>query len=243
MFRTINSLLRSTVLHYGLPITYTYIISNGIPGPGDELCVRSTVTRTELSLGGAELDTKLRAHVRHHIDMWFTSTVDARYQQPRWHEYLEEIGFAEYPELTWEQFLATRYPPSARQQAEERKRQKLNTHRAQVASYHRQERSGDEDRGQQQLQQQQRQGERTEEQARKAIWRENHGEASASVPSLPSDMWAHVHQQTVDEATQLAAWVAWADATLMELGHADLISRLPRSPPSSGGRKPLTLNT
>ena len=27
-----NNLLRSTVLHCGLPITYTYIISNGIPG-------------------------------------------------------------------------------------------------------------------------------------------------------------------------------------------------------------------
>ena len=32
LFRTIHNLLRSTVLHYGLPNTYTYMISNGIPG-------------------------------------------------------------------------------------------------------------------------------------------------------------------------------------------------------------------
>ena len=32
LFRTINNLLRSTALHYGLPNTYRYIISNGIPG-------------------------------------------------------------------------------------------------------------------------------------------------------------------------------------------------------------------
>ena len=48
-------------------------------------------------------------------------------------------------------------------------------------------------------------------------WRDNRGEAAASVPPLPAEVWAHVHQQTTDEATQLAAWVAWADATLMQL--------------------------
>ena len=32
LFRRINNLLRRTALHYGLPITYTYMISNGIPG-------------------------------------------------------------------------------------------------------------------------------------------------------------------------------------------------------------------
>ena len=177
--------------------------------------------------GQRKQGSKAKAPVRrHHIDLWFTSTVDARYQNPRWHEYLEAIGYAEYPELTWDRFLEqnypqfrpqqgqpepasstepaaarvrrhhigafqqdtdvlyqdprwhehlllidyaefpeltwdrfldTRYPSSERRRDEERKRQKCNTHYARVADFHQIQRSSDEARERQQLQQQKQQ--------------------------------------------------------------------------------------
>ena len=58
--------------------------------------------------------------------------------------------------------------------------------------------------------------------SRRAVrkWRRdggNGGEAAASVPHLPAELWARIHQQGRIEAAQPAAWVAWEDATLMQL--------------------------
>ena len=38
---------------------------------------------------------------------------DPLYRDERWHQYLRKIEYAEFPELTWERFLATEYPSNA----------------------------------------------------------------------------------------------------------------------------------
>ena len=48
-------------------------------------------------------------------------------------------------------------------------------------------------------------------------WKNNRGEAVASVPLLPPDLWAHILRQGREERAQLEAWVAWAKATLFQL--------------------------
>jgi len=48
-------------------------------------------------------------------------------------------------------------------------------------------------------------------------WTNNRGEAVASVPLLPPELWSHILQQGQNERAQLEAWVAWANATLLQL--------------------------
>ena len=77
---------------------------------------------------------------RHHIGA-FQKDTDVLYREPRWHEYLLLIDYAEFPELTWERFLRTRYPSSVHQRDDERERHKCNTHYARVAGFHQLQRS------------------------------------------------------------------------------------------------------
>ena len=103
-------------------------------------------------------------------------------------------------------------PPSESQM---RKRGRSHDHRDRVAHYHRQQDSQEqEDTRHQRQQAEQRQlMEQREAQEREQRW----SERSGSVPQLPPDLWAHVHQQSLDEEAQLAEWSAWADATLLQL--------------------------
>jgi hypothetical protein len=64
------------------------------------------------------------------------------------------------------------------------------------------------------------QKQKVEEDNRRAMakrWTDNRGEKVASTPHLPPDMWARILQEGPDERAQLAAWVAWANSTLLQL--------------------------
>ena len=64
------------------------------------------------------------------------------------------------------------------------------------------------------------QKQKVEEDNRRAMakrWTDNHGEKAASTPHLPQEMWDRILQEGPDERAQLAAWVAWANSTLLQL--------------------------
>ena len=158
----------------------------------------------------------------------------------RWQEYLATIEqfayFGTHPGYSFEQFLADRYGPASsstagssnagsstassstagsREQFQTRKQQRSQAHRENVAHYHRQQdyQEQGEELQQRQRAEQRHRAEQREVQERAQRW----SERSDNVPHLPPEVWAHVHQQTLDEEAQLAEWLVWADATLMEL--------------------------
>jgi hypothetical protein len=59
--------------------------------------------------------------------------------------------------------------------------------------------------------------EERERDAKRQRWEDNRGEAAEQVPRLPKELWATIHQIGRQEQDQLDAWVAWADAKLMQL--------------------------
>jgi hypothetical protein len=158
----------------------------------------------------------------------------------RWQEYLATIEQHAYsgthPGYSFEQFLADRYGPASssttgwsnagsstassstagsREQFHTRKQQRSQAHRENVAHYNRQQdyQEQGEELQQRQRAEQRHRAEQREVQERAQRW----SERSDNVPHLPPEVWAHVHQQTLDEEAQLAEWLVWADATLMEL--------------------------
>ena len=92
---------------------------------------------------------------------------------------------------------------------------KLQEHKRQVALTLEKKEAGNKAREEEELQKR-----KVEEDNRRAMamrWTDNRGEAVASVPLLPPDLWAHIRQQGQDEHAQREAWVTWANATLLQL--------------------------
>ena len=95
---------------------------------------------------------------------------------------------------------------------------KLREHKRMVALTLAKEEAGNKARKEEELQKRRQQ--KVEEDDRRAMamrWTESRGEAVASVPLLPPDLWTHIRQQNQDERAQLTAWVTWANATLLQL--------------------------
>ena len=100
--------------------------------------------------------------------------------------------------------------------APDKKALKLEKHRRNVALILGQ-RTDEEAEVQRRIQRRRRQQEETDCQAMAKRWRDNRGVAAALVPLLPPELWAHILRQGRDERAQLEAWVAWANATLIQL--------------------------
>ena len=94
---------------------------------------------------------------------------------------------------------------------------KLQEHKRKVALALGQQRTSEEAEVQRRIQRRRRRQEVEEHQAMAMRWKNNRGEAVASVPLLPPELWAHILRQGRLERAQLETWVAWANATLMKL--------------------------